>query len=362
MSIRTGLYLVLLATRPLLGAAESGPITVSAENGRVIENLKITSDTGPCVTIRNSVDVTIRNLEIGPCRGNGLIIEGGARVKVLDSYIHPEAPKVGCCDHGNGVFARWTTDLLIQGNVIAYGESNIEIHKSKAVKVVGNFLLNPTNDRSRGENVQTWSGCQNVLVEDNYTLSSRDASTYKYSEVQEDSLSFGYTEEVTVRRNYVRGGHSASGCGIIADEGANQVRFINNIVVDSGQCGIGISDGIDQLVDGNSVVNSLPVVGGGNTAIYVWRVMPKSPPCGRVLISNNVASQLKPDGTESGFWNGGGCEPVTASNNTFGAVARGRLTPVPVKLPPPLIPPKPYSCTARSPFSNQTSWPMCPKR
>jgi Right handed beta helix region len=354
--------LLMLAARTTLVAKASGPVTISGEKGRVIENLKITSSKGPCMTIRNSVDVTIRNVEIGPCRGNGLVIEGGSGIRVLDSYIHPEAPKVGCCDNGNGVFARWTTNLLIQGNVIAYGESNVEIHKSTTIKVVGNLLLNPTNDRSRGANVQTWNGCQNVLVEDNYALSSRDTAKYKYSEVQEDSLSFGYTDGVTVRRNYVKGGHSASGCGIIADEGANQVRFIGNVVVDSGQCGIGISNGMDQVVDGNSVLNSLPVVGGGNTAIYVWRVMPKSPPCGRVLVSNNVASQLKPDGSESGFWNGGGCEPVTVLNNTFNAAARTRLTPVPTKLPPPLIPPKPYSCTARSPFSNQTSRPFCKER
>jgi hypothetical protein len=353
---------LLFAGQTLIAAKESGPLTISGENGRVVENLKITSSSGPCVTIRNSINVTIRNVEIGPCRGNGLVIEGGSGIKVVDSYIHPEAPKVGCCDNGNGIFARWTTNLLIQGNVIAYGESNVEIHESTTIKVLGNFLLNPTNDRSRGANVQTWSGCRNVLVEDNYALSSRDTTKYKYSEVQEDSLSFGNTDGVTVRRNYVKGGHSVSGCGIMADWGANQVRFVGNVVVDTGPCGIGISDGVDQLVDGNSVVNSLPVVGGGNTAIYVWRVMPKSPPCGRVVVSNNVASQLKPDGSESGYWNGGGCEPVTVSNNVFGAAARSRLTPLQTKLPPPLIPPKPFSCSARSPFSNQTSRPICGER
>jgi hypothetical protein len=97
------------------------------------------------------------------------------------------------------------------------------------------------------------------------------------------------------------------------------------------------------------------VTGGGNTAIAVWKQIPADPPCGNITISNNVASELKPDlATESGFWYGGGCDPITVTGNIFDSAARRHLTPVSSKLPPPLIPPVPFSCAVRSPFTNQT--------
>ncbi len=40
---------------------------------------------------------------------------------------------------------------------------------------------------------------------------------------QEDSINFMFGSDLTARKNYVTGGHSPSGCGIIADEAANRV-------------------------------------------------------------------------------------------------------------------------------------------
>jgi hypothetical protein len=305
------------------------------------------------------VDVTVRRSEIGPCRGNGIVIRGGSGVKIYDNYVHPEAPKVGCCDNGNGVFASWTSKVLIQGNVIAYSETNVEIQSSSEVEVIGNFLLNPTNDRARGQNVQSGNASRAIRVEGNYMLASPDRKKYKYAEVQEDSLNFESTDGIMVKGNYIQGGHSPSGCGIISDHGANNAQYLDNVLVDTGECGIGITSGINHVVDGNRILNSTPVEGGGNTAIAVWHGDPKSPRCGAVRVSNNIASEIKPDGRESGFWNGGGCEPVTLSGNVFDRAARSLLTPVDQRLPPPRVPPKPYGCVALSPFSNQSAWPPC---
>ena len=54
----------------------------------------------------------------------------------------------------------------------------------------------------------------------------------------------------------------------------------------------------------NKILNRTPVAGGGNTAIYVWKQYDGA--CGPTSLSGNVASQLKPDGSQSGYWNGGG--------------------------------------------------------
>jgi acid phosphatase len=348
------------------GLTPSGPVTVSGQSGVTIQNLHITNPNGDCVTVTNSTNITIRQSEIGPCKVNGVVVSGGNTISVLDNFIHPEGTLSGCCDVTDGVFTNGTSNLTIQGNVIAYGEANIEASGQTNLKVIGNFLLNPRGGAdSRGQNVQVWANNSTTLVQNNYTLSSTDTNTYKFAEVQEDSINFGafpagpFTTGVVVQNNYVTGGHSNSGCGMIADTGANSVQFLTNIIVNSGQCGIGIADGTNQVVDGNKILNTTPVSGGGNTGIYVWKVTSSDPACGPVQISNNVVSAIDSSGAANSFWNGGGCGTVTMTNNTFDAAALQALSPASQKLPPPPIPPQPANCAIASPFSNNTSVPAC---
>ena len=296
-------------------------------------------------------------------------ISDGDQIRIFDSYIHPETLSAGCCDHNDGILAVGASNLWIQGNVVAYGESNIEVEGGSAVIVTGNFLLNPRDEQGgtgpRGGNFQCWSqtptsaGCTNVTVENNYALSSMDTAKYLYSENTQDSINFGHTDGIVARNNYITGGHSGFGCGLIADLGANSAQFLNNVLVDTGQCGIGIADGTNQLVDGNLVINRTPVAGSGNQAIYVWQGYGAAGACGPVMVSNNVAVQLKPDGIVSGFWKGAGCDPLTLSGNVFGQPAYDLLMPVEQVLPPPPIPPQPKDCVVRSPYSTQTAVAGC---
>jgi hypothetical protein len=158
--------------------------------------------------------------------------------------------------------------------------------------------------------------------------------------------------------NYIQGGQSPSGCGLIADEAANGAQFLDNVLVDTGQCGIGISSGTSQVVTGNKILNRTPVAGAGDTGLYVWSQYSEA--CGPVTVANNVSSELKPDMvTESGYWNGGGCEPVTLSGNVWDAAARTELSPAAQKLPPPLVPPAPRQCVAPAPWVSFTGMPAC---
>src|ERR1700751_4026672 len=99
---------------------------------------------------------------------------------------------------------------------------------------------------------------------------------------------------ITARDNFIPGGPRPSGCGIIADDGADRVLFGGNRILNTGQCGIGIADGTLQVVTGNKIYNTNPVQGGGNTALQVWKQY--KPPCGPVTVSGNIADALKPDG------------------------------------------------------------------
>jgi len=352
--------LLLLKALPSAGLTPSGPIVINGQNGTTIQGLRITSTTGDCVTIVNSTNITIQNSEIGPCSGgstaNGINISGGSGIAVYDSYIHPETLSGNCCDFHDGIFIHnGTKSVTVQGNVIAYGESNIEAQGVNGITLSGNFLLNPRGPFPRGQNFQCWNGCAAATISNNYTLSSVDTTRYLYPENQEDSINFGYTNGALVQGNFVTGGHSASGCGLMADDSANSMQFKNNMLLNAGQCGIGIADGTNQIVDSNKVFNTNPVSGGGNTAIYVWKQYTAA--CGPTTVSNNVADEIKPDGTHSGYWDGSGCF-ATPTNNTFGQAADSMLTPVSSVFAAPPIPPQPKNCVVASPYTTK-SGPSC---
>lgn len=351
----------------------SGPIVSIRETGRVITGLAISSTVGPCVLIKSGTDISIQGNQIGPCGidstnlpSQGVMVNGGHGVNVYDNYIHIDTSASACCDSHDGIEYDGVGGGTIQGNIICYGESNIELQgpASRDITIRGNFLCNPQGPFPRGQNIQVWPKAgvsNNLTVTDNYAFSCiREPGggipcpanpIYPLAEVQEDSINIGHSDGVLVTGNYVAGGHSASGCGILVDEAANNVRISGNTLSDTGQCGIGIASGTGHKVIGNDVLNTKPVTGAGNTAIYVWNQYP-SWPCGPVEISSNIADEKRPDGN-SGFWDGGGCKAVTGTGNLYGSSLSRAIS------SPPAIPPSPKNCVAVAPYSTNTSLPRC---
>ena len=291
-----------------------------------------------------------------------MTISGGNGINIFDSYIHPETLAAGCCDRNDGIFSTGgTQNLLIQGNVIAYGETNIEVQGANTVTVTGNFLLNPRNEqsgaKSRGQNFQCWDSCTNVTVQNNYALSSSDTTQYLYPEATVDSISFGVTTGFVAQYNFITGGQSVSGCGIMADTFSNDGKILGNSLLNTGQCGIGITDG-SHIANSNKVYNTNPVAGGGNSAMYVDHYG-KSSTCGPITVTDDIADEIKTDGTHSGLWNAGNCGAINIGTDAFGASADSLLTPVADIFVPPLIPPQPRNCVVSSPYSTQTSSNPC---
>ncbi len=152
------------AEEPPPPLVDSGPIVIDGQNDAGVVGVHVTSTTGDCIRINGSSHVTIRGSEIGPCAGNGIVVTGSSSdVVIADSYVHPEHPTSGCCDTGDGVFVNGATSVTLQGNVIAWGETNIEANTVTGLTVVGNFLLNPQNSGSRGQNFQVWGNATGFL-------------------------------------------------------------------------------------------------------------------------------------------------------------------------------------------------------
>jgi hypothetical protein len=336
------------------GATINQSVHITEENVK-LSNIHISSPYADCTTIEKPT--TLSKVNIGPCTGNGIHISNTESVYLYDSYIHPEYPTTGCCDSADGIFIQNSKVIHIQGNVIAYGESNIEMGGSSEITIYGNFFLNPLGPSPRGQHVQAWSGCSNITVQKNYAISSTDTTTYKFKADQEDAINFGVTTGILATDNWVTGGKSASGCGIIADDQASDAHFLNNVLYETGQCGVGIANGVGHVIDSNVIYNT-PIPSGGNTAIYVWQQY-KSP-CSTVVVSNNIGYATNSQGQPNSYWNGGGCDPVTLQNNTFDTNALKILTPFLQKYPPPTqVPPVPLSCTAVSPYSHASKTPSC---
>jgi Right handed beta helix region len=350
------------------------------------------------VDLNGASNVTFENSDIGPCSGRGVYISGGSGNNIYDSYIHPETTASGCCDGHDGVFVNGSNAATIQGNVIAYSETNIQTFNSNNSVITGNFLLNPQGPFPRGQQIQTGPGTT-ITVTNNFTVSTPDSTLgpaigtgntapILYGQDNSgnrpsDNLNIYTTQNADVENNYITGGldattpgsggaQAAAGCGLIADASgtlaSNNAIFKNNILVNTGQCAIGIASGAKLTVTGNKSI-SLNPESGGQTADYIWNQYP--PACGPVLLNGNVGTLIRSGGSASGYWNGGGCDPVTCdgtntntdSCNTFdyggGRTAYNALIADPAVTKAPLIPPQPKNCVANSPYSTQTSLPPC---
>jgi len=352
-SVNLKSYQILEGTK---GSVMEGPVVIEGKTGVTISTVNINSPGSTCVEIINSKNITVQSSEVGTCHGRGIYVSNSQEIHIYDNYVHPQFKVSGCCDNGDTIFVQNVNDMEVQGNVLAYGESNMEIANSHNLLIKGNFMLNPLGPGPRGQHVQAWDDKvqTNIRVLNNYVLSSTD-SKYLLPADQEDAINFGFVDGVVASNNYITGGKSPSGCGLIADEGANDVLFDNNTLVETGQCGIGIASGTHQVVTNNKIFNSF-IPKGGNTALYVWSQY--KDPCGPVQSTGNILWATKPDGTPSSYWNGGGCDPATFNSNTVDKDAYDKLNPIEKTNPPPRIPPFPYKCVASSPYSTQVG-PKC---
>jgi hypothetical protein len=145
--------------------------------------------------VNGASNVTISNSNIGPCGGasgstnttdsNGIELTGDSENNhIYDNYIHPETKCVsgGAADQHDGIFDGSTAaaghgNNIFQGNVVAYGGSDISVNALiYGDQVIGNFLLNPTAGLTGcgGEqgNPIVAHGF-NMTVSNNYVLSCR---------------------------------------------------------------------------------------------------------------------------------------------------------------------------------------------
>jgi hypothetical protein len=306
-----------------------------------------------------------------------VLISGSAAVKIVDSYIHVERKASACCDTHSNVLMRNSSDVLLQGNVIAFGETNVAVMsgdgRSTGVKVVGNYLLNPRGPMPRGQNVQVYGENasllnEDIVVADNFARTEQSVNPALTAR-QEDSLSFGYSKTVTVARNYVLGGMSNSGAAITFDQGMVSGSIVDNLIHQY-NAGVQWTSGAGTISGNKSLITE----GSPNgAALIIGTLGFATSPCGGITVSGNTAAAT---GANGGLYTDAGCTNVAYVGNVIdpswaacspgygnvppaSCLAYWQLAPFAEKFPPPLIPPKPYACVAVSPYSTQVSVPVC---
>jgi parallel beta-helix repeat protein len=368
-------------------------VITSADNGKVFSNYQISTTSGDCVVISGASNVTFQNSDVGPCgtnnttsTSNGIHIIGGTQNKVYDNYIHVENLASGCCDTHIGILVDSSSHNLLQGNIVAYGEGNIQLQHSDNITVSGNFMLNPRGPFPRGAQFQA-ANSTNTRVLNNFALSTNDSTLGQAigtpnsapilydSRAIEDSINFWRSTNNFAQGNYVSGGvdgtgcNSDSGCCLIADSGANNSTFVGNICFNTGQCGVAVASGTDQVVKNNKILNLNPTPGGGNTALPIFDDGTYAA-CGPVQVSGNISTEVRGDGYASGYWSDARCSVScdgansnVDSCNTFdygsNRSAYNLLKSDLSVTRPPAVPPGPKNCVAKSPYSTQTSVPGC---
>ena len=178
--------ILALGAAPL--AQASGQLVIHNQSNKVYSGLNIptTKKGRDCIQIINSTNISNQNSQIGPCGGNGIHIYNNtaqsSQIYIYDSYIHPETHTTNCCDNNDGIFVQdGVSQVTVQENVIAYGESNVEVlgvpggSGVNGMTITGNFLLKPRGGQpsSRGQNVSAWYASN--VVQNNY---SRSVSEY----------------------------------------------------------------------------------------------------------------------------------------------------------------------------------------
>jgi nitrous oxidase accessory protein NosD len=325
---------------------DSPPIVISGRSGVTIRGKRIRSSSGPCLTIRNSSNVVVEDSEIGPCAGNAVDITGSQYVTVENNYIHTERSGSSKMNSGLGVHILTSSRILVQGNRFERNETSVYGYDTgHSVRIVGNYSEDPLGPFPRGQHVQLWSCNRDGPLERRCEISSNygrlipERGTRLGGTHTEDMINVGKSDYALIEDNYMIGGDSPSGCGIIVEGPSSYTTIRDNVLIRTAQCGIGVANADHTLVEKNRVLDTnlvaMGLTTGGNIGIYVWRPSDSTNYCYSNTVQNNIVSNRFPDGRYNDLNLSSRCTGTVKRDNITGSTARSYLTPESEKLPPP---------------------------
>ena len=265
----------------------------------MIENVHITTTSGPCVVLTDVSNVTIRNSEIGPCGSSGNV-------------------------NSHGIVTIGASNITISSNVIHDVSTGAYItDSSHPVVFEKNYVYNIRGPFPRGQMIQT-NGLKGGSGSSRITCNVSDAmpgTRYGVSHDLhnvEDHINLYETlgsssARVEVAYNRIRGGHptSNSGSGVMSGDGQVGSGWIwahHNVITNVRNVGMAIAGGANITVENNRIYQNGSVI-PVNVALYANNYSAGA--CTNAALLNNRVwtSNNNP------LWNSGSCTLSVSGGN-----------------------------------------------
>ncbi len=266
----------------------SNPIDYSGRSNVVIENLRFENATLRAITLTGCTNITIRNCFFNKATEEAISAENCTGILVEKNLF-------------NGVATAF----------YGLGGSNHRVLNNQ------NINSHTRTQGGRGNLVQLNGVGGTNLIESNVSVGFPGENQF------EDHISLFNSSGVTVRGNkLVGGGPSDSGSGIMAGDygGSNQV-VENNILLSTGNAGIGVAGGSGINVRNNKIYGERTAV--SNNPLYMWAQQGAS--CSGNSITGNFVNWTTKDGTKNNGWNAGNCSSSTYDPNLNQTISRDAL-------------------------------------
>ncbi|MGV8823041.1 hypothetical protein [Methylibium petroleiphilum] len=283
------------ASYPLVGQ-------ITATAGQVIERVRITTTSGPCVIVA-APNVTIRDALIGPCgpgeAGKGIDGRSGLSNLVVQRTYFEDV----------------SSALYVNG-----GQHPITFDRNACTKIRGPM--------PRGQCVQfnNVKGAASSKITCNVADVQGQPNAYRNVE---DWFNFYSTGQVEVAYNRIRGGgyqgyngNNPSGTAILFGDaqGGTGLWAHDNVIVNVTNVGIGVAGSVGARVENNRIYMNGPASGNfTNIGIYVATYSQGA--CSGHRVAGNRAWVRKNDGSPNHYWTSGSCGPVdtggTANPNVW---------------------------------------------
>ena len=252
---------------------KSGAIILNNVHDKEISSLQLSH-----IILNNCYNITIKNCIIGPDSAKGIRLEKCKNIHIDSCYWYNVYA---------GVYALQSTGIMItncQGKNmqlgLPYGGEFVQFDE---VTGAGNSVLN-----CRFENIAGQSKSEDAI------------SMYKSSGTA--------SSPILIAGNWIRGGGpSKTGGGImLGDNGGEYETARDNILVNPGEYGMGISGGHHMEIINNKIYSKQQPF--TNVGLYIWAQAGAT--CSLNTISGNQVNWKMASGEVNNSWNNGNCGPV----------------------------------------------------
>jgi hypothetical protein len=117
-----------------------------------------------------------------------------------------------------------------------------------------------------------------------------------------------------VSTNWIRGGgpsHTGSGI-LIGDVTGSYESAINNVIVNSGNIGIGVAAGSNEVISGNQIYGAQSPI--SNVGFYILNLYSG---CSLITASGNLVNWTNAGNISNGYYTDGSCGSVSGSGNNY---------------------------------------------